>query len=62
MSPQETTIKKNSARDLRLVTVGQGVSLVGDAITTLALPIVAVDLLNADSLGTGLLEIGRAHV
>ena len=55
MSPQETTIKKNSARDLRLVTVGQGVSLVGDAITTLALPIVAVDLLNADSLGTGLL-------
>ena len=42
MSPQATTIKKNSARDLRLVTVGQGVSLVGDAITTLALPIVAV--------------------
>ena len=55
MSPQERTIRKNSARDLRLVTVGQGVSLVGDAITTLALPIVAVDLLNADSLGTGLL-------
>ena len=55
MSPHARTIKKNSARDLRLVTVGQGVSLVGDAITTLALPIVAVDLLNADSLGTGLL-------
>ncbi len=49
------SIKKNSARDLRLVTAGQGVSLVGDAITTLALPIVAVDLLQADSLGTGLL-------
>lgn len=49
------TIRKNSARDLRLVTAGQGVSLIGDAITQLALPIVAVDLLGADSLGTGLL-------
>lgn len=55
MSRKERAIKKNSARDLRLVTVGQGVSLVGDAITALALPIVAVDLLKADSLGTGLL-------
>ena len=55
MSAVRITIKKNNARDLRLVTVGQGVSLVGDAITALALPIVAVDLLKADSLGTGLL-------
>ena len=50
-----TTIQKNNARDLRLVTAGQGVSLIGDSITQLALPIVAVDLLGADSLGTGLL-------
>jgi MFS family permease len=50
-----TTIIKNNARDLRLVTAGQGVSLIGDSITQLALPIVAVDLLGADSLGTGLL-------
>ena len=50
-----TTITKNNARDLRLVTAGQGVSLIGDSITQLALPIVAVDLLSADSLGTGLL-------
>jgi MFS family permease len=50
-----TTITKNNARDLRLVTAGQGVSLIGDSITQLALPIVAVDLLGADSLGTGLL-------
>ncbi|MEY4388830.1 MAG: hypothetical protein RLZZ432_549 [Chloroflexota bacterium] len=44
-----------SRRDLRLLTAGQGISLLGDAITALALPIVAVDLLGADSLGTGLL-------
>jgi len=49
------TIKKNNPRDLRLVTAGQGVSLIGDSITQLALPIMAVDLLGADSLGTGLL-------
>ena len=49
------TITKNNPRDLRLVTVGQGVSLIGDSITQLALPIMAVDLLGADSLGTGLL-------
>ena len=36
-------IKKNNVRDLRLVMAGQGISLVGDAITALALPIVAVD-------------------
>lgn len=46
---------RNDPRDLRLVTVGQGVSLLGDAVTGLALPIVAVDLLRADSLGTGIL-------
>ena len=46
---------RNDPRDLRLITIGQGVSLLGDAITGLALPIVAVDLLHADSLGTGLL-------
>ena len=50
-----TTIIKNNPRDLRLVTAGQGVSLIGDSITQLALPIMAVDLLGADSLGTGLL-------
>jgi len=50
-----TTITKNNPRDLRLVTAGQGVSLIGDSITQLALPIMAVDLLGADSLGTGLL-------
>ena len=55
MSSVGTAIKKNSVRDLRLVMAGQGISLVGDAITGLALPIVAVDLLNADSFGTGLL-------
>ena len=49
------SIPKNDARDLRLVTAGQGVSLVGDSITQLTLPIIAVDLLGADSLGTGLL-------
>ncbi len=48
-------IVKNNPRDLRLVTVGQGVSLIGDSITQLALPILAVDVLGADSLGTGLL-------
>lgn len=53
--PRATTIIKNSPRDLRLVTAGQGVSLIGDSITQLALPIMAVDLLGADSLGTGLL-------
>jgi len=50
-----TGITINNARDLRLVTAGQGVSLIGDSITQLALPIVAVDILGADSLGTGLL-------
>lgn len=55
LTTSATQINKNDPRDLRLVTVGQGVSLVGDAITALALPIVAVDLLKADSLGTGLL-------
>ena len=49
------TITKNNARDLRLVTAGQGVSLIGDSITQLALPIMAVDLLGADSFGTGAL-------
>lgn len=50
-----TAITKNNARDLRLVTAGQGVSLIGDSITQLALPIMAVDLLGADSFGTGAL-------
>jgi MFS family permease len=50
-----TTIIKNNPRDLRLATAGQGVSLIGDSITQLALPIMAVDLLGADSLGTGFL-------
>ena len=50
-----TAITKNNPRDLRLVTAGQGVSLIGDSITQLALPIMAVDLLGADSLGTGFL-------
>ena len=50
-----TAITKNNPRDLRLVTAGQGISLVGDSITQLALPIMAVDLLGADSLGTGFL-------
>jgi hypothetical protein len=45
----------NDPRDLRLVTAGQGVSMLGTAISDLALPIVAVDLLGATSLGTGLL-------
>jgi MFS family permease len=48
-------ITKNNARDLRLVTAGQGVSLIGDSITQLALPIMAVDILGADSFGTGAL-------
>ena len=48
-------IIKNNPRDLRLVTAGQGVSLIGDSITQLALPIMAVDLLGADSFGTGAL-------
>ncbi len=55
MATNRTTITKNNARDLRLVTAGQGVSLIGDSITQLALPIMAVDLLGADSLGTGFL-------
>lgn len=55
MATHRTTITKNNARDLRLVTAGQGVSLIGDSITQLALPIMAVDLLGADSLGTGFL-------
>ena len=50
-----TAITKNNPRDLRLVTAGQGISLIGDSITQLALPIMAVDLLDADSLGTGFL-------
>ena len=50
-----TSITKNNPRDLRLVTVGQGVSLIGDSITQLALPIMAVDILGADSFGTGAL-------
>jgi len=55
LTKSATQIKKNNVRDLRLVMAGQGISLVGDAITALALPIVAVDLLNANSLDTGLL-------
>ena len=55
MATNRTTITKNNARDLRLVTAGQGVSLIGDSITQLAVPIMAVDLLGADSLGTGFL-------
>ena len=50
-----TAITKNNPRDLRLVTAGQGVSLIGDSITQLAVPIMAVDLLGADSFGTGAL-------
>ena len=50
-----TAITKNNPRDLRLVTAGQGVSLVGDSINQLAVPIMAVDLLGADSFGTGAL-------
>jgi MFS family permease len=50
-----TTITKNNPRDLRLVTAGQGISLIGDSINQLALPIMAVDLLGADSFGTGAL-------
>jgi MFS family permease len=49
------TVTKNNPRDLRLVTAGQGISLVGDSINQLALPIMAVDLLGADSFGTGAL-------
>ena len=49
------TITKNNPRDLRLVTAGQGVSLIGDSINQLAVPIMAVDLLGADSFGTGAL-------
>ena len=52
---RSVAITKNNPRDLRLVTAGQGVSLIGDSITQLALPIMAVDLLGADSLGTGFL-------
>ena len=48
-------ITKNNPRDIRLATAGQGISLIGDSITLLVLPIMAVDLLGADSLGTGLL-------
>jgi MFS family permease len=50
-----TTITKNNPRDLRLVTAGQGVSLIGDSINQLAVPIMAVDILGADSFGTGAL-------
>jgi MFS family permease len=50
-----TAITKNNPRDLRLVTAGQGVSLIGDSINQLAVPIMAVDLLGADSFGTGAL-------
>ena len=45
-----TTIIKNNPRDLRLVTAGQGISMVGTAISDLAIPIMAVDLLGANSL------------
>ena len=45
----------NNPRDLRLVTAGQGISMLGTSISDLALPIVAVDLLGANSLGTGML-------
>ena len=55
MATNRTTITKNNARDLRLVTAGQGVSLIGDSITQLAVPIMAVDILGADSFGTGAL-------
>lgn len=55
MGTSRRGIQKNDARDLRLVTAGQGISLVGDSITQLALPIMAVDLLGADSFGTGAL-------
>jgi MFS family permease len=55
MATHRTTITKNNPRDLRLVTAGQGVSLIGDSITQLALPIMAVDILGADSFGTGAL-------
>ena len=51
----EGRTRLNDPRDLRLVTAGQGVSMLGTAISDLALPIVAVDLLGATSLGTGLL-------
>ena len=50
-----TAIQKNNPRDLRLVTAGQGVSLIGDSINQLAVPIMAVDILGADSFGTGAL-------
>ncbi|MFZ9142241.1 MAG: hypothetical protein ACO21K_05230, partial [Candidatus Limnocylindrus sp.] len=48
-------INKNNPRDLQLVTAGQGVSMVGTAISDLAIPIMAVDLLGANSFGTGIL-------
>ena len=54
-SANNTAIKKNDPRDLRLVTAGQGISMVGTAISDLAIPIMAVDLLGANSFGTGLL-------
>jgi MFS family permease len=54
-SNNTATIKKNNPRDLRLVTVGQGVSMVGTAISDLAIPIMAVDLLGANSFDTGIL-------
>ncbi|MFM7504006.1 MAG: hypothetical protein ACKO4O_00800, partial [Candidatus Limnocylindrus sp.] len=54
-SAKNSTIKKNDPRDLRLVTAGQGISMVGTAISDLAIPIMAVDLLGANSFGTGLL-------
>jgi len=53
--PRAAAITKNNPRDLRLVTAGQGISLIGDSINQLALPIMAVDLLGADSFGTGAL-------
>ena len=55
MPSSNTTIKKNDPRDLRLVTAGQGISMVGTAISDLAIPIMAVDLLGANSFGTGIL-------
>jgi len=55
MRATTSAIKKNNPRDLRLVTVGQGVSMVGTAISDLAIPIMAVDLLGANSFDTGIL-------
>ena len=55
MRATTSAIKKNNPRDLRLVTAGQGISMVGTAISDLAIPIMAVDLLGANSFDTGIL-------